>query len=633
MFTPVLTLWLLSQTFEAPVEGRKTRLTWLFLSTLLFVPALSIGDAVFFSESGATKPTAIFASLFVIGGFLFSIQHLLVVYQSTKLVADKLRIRYLVVALSGAVLFMAIENLGRMFAAPIDPVLLTFANRGVLLQGPIPPISVFFSIAALYFLYHLQVHSRLLDLQDLLGRVVLLTLLALTLVFVESAAGFWLRAGIEGYALHTTFQLFLGSFAFLIVYEPLRGLYERGVKRLVNRRGQRLSDAIRVLSRNLSVLHTEDQLSKSIVDVLQDSGRIDQISVYLVHEFRIGFSLVRYRNNADSPPLLSAVVDDRFVLGFQEGEHWYVRRQLETRDTLWTPTAVKLMEAMSADVTLPLYAGKTLMGFLNISDVAWSVGYSGEELRHFARLTDQIGFALSNIHDIASHERRMRLAALGEMSTGLAHEIRNPLAGIKGAAQFLQGEELPEDTHEMLSVVVSEANKLNLVVSQFLDYARPYEVEAKESDPNELVTEVVSLLQAQGGGVEIVTNLATDLPKISFDAAKISQVLLNLCQNGIQAMEGEGTLTVTTRRSPVRMGRAGIAFLVKDEGPGFSKTVKENLFVPFYTTKRGGTGLGLAIVERIVAEHGGEIDWTSPEGGGALFVVRLPITTGRVNPR
>ena len=113
----------------------------------------------------------------------------------------------------------------------------------------------------------------------------------------------------------------------------------------------------------------------------------------------------------------------------------------------------------------------------------------------------------------------------------------------------------------------------------------------------------------------------------------MSQVLLNLCQNGIQAMKGEGVLTVSTRQSPVRMGSPGVAFLVKDEGPGFSKSAKENLFVPFYTTKRGGTGLGLAIVERIVAEHGGEIDWTSPEEGGALFVVRLPVTTGRVNPQ
>ena len=234
---------------------------------------------------------------------------------------------------------------------------------------------------------------------------------------------------------------------------------------------------------------------------------------------------------------------------------------------------------------------------------------------------------LSNIQEFQQKEEEHRLAALGAMAAGLAHEIRNPLAGIKGAAQFLEGEDIPETGQKRLHVVVHEADRLNAVVTQFLEYARPFTIQRSADHINALASYVINLFRAQGlpDSIEIIEELAPNLPAIQLDRNKISQVLINLLQNALQAMPDGGELTIRTLSRRRRTGEYVMELAVSDTGKGIDDHTRENIFVPFFTTKDDGTGLGLAISQRIVQAHGGEIDIRSRLGRGSTFIIRLPL--------
>jgi two-component system, NtrC family, sensor histidine kinase HydH len=226
---------------------------------------------------------------------------------------------------------------------------------------------------------------------------------------------------------------------------------------------------------------------------------------------------------------------------------------------------------------------------------------------------------------------RDRLAALGEMAAGLAHEIRNPLGAIKGAAQCLDPKRLPGEDGEFLGVIVEEVNRLNGVVTAFLDYARPLKQSFGPTDLNEVVTRTMRLIQNDvPKQIELAVQMDLTVPRVDADAEQLKQVLINLVQNAVQAIgEAGGRITVGTVK-PDRFGEFRgnmnefVEVRVSDTGPGIPLDQQQHIFVPFFTTKQKGTGLGLAICQRIVKNHGGTISVHSKPGEGCTFVIRLP---------
>jgi signal transduction histidine kinase len=230
-------------------------------------------------------------------------------------------------------------------------------------------------------------------------------------------------------------------------------------------------------------------------------------------------------------------------------------------------------------------------------------------------------------------KERDRLAAIGEMSAGLAHEIRNPLAAIKGAAQYLDPKKLAEEDREFLEILIEEVNRLNGVVTQFLDYSRPLKPSMAATSVNEVLERTFKLLETQTPpNVAVAIELAEWLPRVQADAEQLKQVFLNLALNAFQAMPGGGRLHVSTRvaRDELAFWREGsrrqdvVEIRFRDSGPGVPEEARESIFVPFYTTKEKGTGLGLAICQRIVKAHQGSIVVRAPGEGGAEFMVSLP---------
>ncbi len=220
-----------------------------------------------------------------------------------------------------------------------------------------------------------------------------------------------------------------------------------------------------------------------------------------------------------------------------------------------------------------------------------------------------------------------RLASVGELAAGIAHELNNPLTGIIGYSELLQAKKLPKDIKDDLDVINREAKRTAQIVRNLLSFARQHPQEKQAVDVNKAIQQVLDLraYEMRVHNIEVKTEFATDLPEITANGFQIQQVFLNIIINAEHFMiesHGRGTLTISTRRMD-----GFIQASLTDDGPGIGKDDLQHIFDPFFTTKEvgKGTGLGLSICHGIVTEHGGRIYAESKLGRGATFIVELPI--------
>lgn len=228
----------------------------------------------------------------------------------------------------------------------------------------------------------------------------------------------------------------------------------------------------------------------------------------------------------------------------------------------------------------------------------------------------------------AEARRSERLAALGQLSAGLAHEIRNPLGVIKGSAETLNRklENSNPLASELAGYISSEVNRASALVTRFLDFARPLRTETRPQRVTDLIDQALKSVadQWKGGPVVVDRQYQKDLLPVPLDENLCEQVFLNLAQNAYEAMGDRGgtfRIEVSATRSN---GRKGVQVRLKDTGPGVPAEMREQIFNPFVTTKKTGVGLGLSIVSKIVDEHHGTIRLENSDGKGACFVIFFP---------
>ncbi|MBW1637449.1 MAG: hypothetical protein JRJ68_14400 [Deltaproteobacteria bacterium] len=219
-------------------------------------------------------------------------------------------------------------------------------------------------------------------------------------------------------------------------------------------------------------------------------------------------------------------------------------------------------------------------------------------------------------------QRSERLAALGKMAAGVAHELRNPLSSIKGLALLLKSKINDESGgKDTADILVGEVDRLDRSIGELLDYAKPARLNRKNLEINTIVEKTVQLIamDIKSQGISLTLDLEEDLPGINGDEDKLVQLFLNLLLNGLQAMESDGLLSV---KSFLKSGY--IAVVITDTGKGISSEHLPRIFDPYFTTRSDGTGLGLAMSAKIVDEHEGKITVTSEKGKGSRVEVVLP---------
>jgi len=521
-----------------------------------------------------------------------------------------------------------------------------------------PPFGSLATAAWIYFLGQVIQRHRLLDRDEIISRIVVFIVMAM---LVGAVYGVLVRlVGQPAGPVAEAVNILIASILVLILYEPVKLAMENQVARWFARERTEHIAALADLKRRVPGLIELGKLLDAIFDGTLFVGRLDLMSMYLYDEVRDGYRLRRWQGDPEQA-LMPAIAQRPFTDGLQEGRRRYLLEELDEQTGRfkeppeWLEGVVATMQALQSDLCLPLRTGATILGFWNLRLRPGTQPFSEQELEDLQDLADQLAVMIDNSRAFERMKERDRLAALGEMSAGLAHEIRNPLGAIKGATQVLarSAQGRSDREVEFFGIIVEEVDRLDTVVKQFLDYARPMRMETDELPPDVLLGGILAMAEAQGlpDGIEVDYEPTADLPAVAMDVEKLKQVLLNAFRNGVDAMQGSGgrlrvraahldggqrsrRINSLRQRAPgsevrIKRGHLSTANCVElsfeDQGIGIKAKDAPNLFIPFFTTKAAGTGLGLAISERIVREHGGEIEIESVAGEGTRFCVRLPV--------
>jgi signal transduction histidine kinase len=511
--------------------------------------------------------------------------------------------------------------------------------------APLPPVSAVLAIVFLFVLSESLIRERLVDLYDVLVKLLVSTTLAFLLagifyVFVVLFGGFEVMY----------LGAILAAIVILVLFEPLRERAENYVSRVLLRERVDLERAVsRARARLVHVLQL-GEMHEIVMAALEGSRRATGAALYLRDPGGSDFVLAssfgpaapaRVEAAAAGPFLErleegSSVLLEEVTRGLAERRRSGQRREREADERVLA--AAELLGPFRAGLGLAIRGeDRELRGLLVLIDDRVRDAFSQEDVSLLEPLALQIGVVIENTKQYRRMQERDRLTVLGQMAAGLAHEIKNPLGAIKGAAQLLgdgqSAEHLDPSEREFLGIILEEVERLDRVVGSVLDYARPSKGDVGSVDANAVVRGTLKLLSSDREEVsDARMDLDPDLPRVRADAEQLRQVLINLIRNAAQAMGASGTVYVSTRAREERqpLGRAPntwIEIAVRDEGPGIAPQVMKNLFVPFVTTKDRGTGLGLAISQRVVAEMGGRIDVASRAGLGSTFTVLLPVAT------
>jgi two-component system, NtrC family, sensor kinase len=314
-----------------------------------------------------------------------------------------------------------------------------------------------------------------------------------------------------------------------------------------------------------------------------------------------------------------------------------IREELELeKGELRGGKLARKMRQLQAEITLPINSKDRLIGILNLGHREGKEMYSQEDVEVLSTLANQTAIAIENarlyenLKQSQSIIRRAdRLSSLGMLTAGLAHEIRNPLVAIRTFTQLLPERYQDQEFRELFqSLAMKEVDRICGLVNDLLSFARPSTPNMSPQDVNEIVGNIARILQSQAKvkDVKIGLHMAPKLPKIFIDKEQIKQVCMNLILNAIQSIENGGSVEIGTHLYGENGSARFVQIEVRDTGIGIPEKDIENIFNPFFTTKKDGSGLGLSISHQIIKEHGGYMVVESQVGKGTSFFIRLPVS-------
>lgn len=375
----------------------------------------------------------------------------------------------------------------------------------------------------------------------------------------------------------------------------------------------------------------EATLSARIRELLPVSSLLVLHLVPELNRFVAGYSL----GSVDPPDTVEIDRHGRLTRWILVNEsHSLLRLTPEVVEHLEPPVR-ELLGLLGTHACVPLITQGQPIGLvlLTLEDAEHTL--YGEDREVLEVLAQQGALALENARLYEEQELRLkrlhrteRLAAVGQLAAGAAHEIRNPLTAIRSTMQYLERGEEEEGRKEMIGELLEEVDRINDTVSQLLQLTREEKFDPESLDPVELLEATVHLIESQADkqGVVVHERFPKPAPRIQGDSDSLRKVFLNLALNALQAMPDGGDLTLSLEASNGQAsgGHSWAEIGISDTGHGIDPEALEKIFDPFYTTKPDGTGLGLAISHRIVERHEGELSVESDPREGTTFLIRLP---------
>jgi signal transduction histidine kinase len=378
-------------------------------------------------------------------------------------------------------------------------------------------------------------------------------------------------------------------------------------------------------------------LSGKIIETITNTMRVEKASLFLLNEEKGDFDLLESKTvNADGSR--SALPkDDPLPCYLQQMKEVVVREELQKGVRVKElESVVRSMAQLEADVSIPLVSKGKLIGMINLGHRFGNQIYSQEDIELLSTLGNQTSIAIENarlyedLKQSKSYIRRAdRLASLGTLTAGLAHEIRNPLVAIKTLIQLLPDRlEDEEFRNHFLQIASGEVDRISSLVNELLEFAKPSEPKLEMEDINVILDGMLLLISTETKKkfIQIVKEYAPEIPQVTVDREQIKQVFLNVLLNALDATPENGTITVKTRSFLKPGGEHYVQVEFTDTGCGIPSEYLEDIFTPFFTTKIKGSGLGLSISNQIIQDHKGYIDVESYVNRGATFFINLPVT-------
>ena len=579
----------------------------LFSALSVFVP----NSPVPVIGSGALNVLIFFSQLYLSGTILYCAYMLHRQCDLEIRAVQKIRIRYLRNGIMFVVAALLVEALSSRLGLSFDK----------------PRITAIALTAYLYFVYLSILDYRLLELQEILSRTMLLAaaggILSVLHVVLVKLSGDSIAAGV--------LYIFIASLALLVLYRPVRGYLERKIESVFFGDTYEIKEIAQILGQRMLKTRRPEELIDLMLREFSRLMRVTDVCSYIWNH-RLGkYTFAGARGSAietlpetiEADPIITAL-SRRGAPLIKDDLESLVQRDIAADKRKEVVELLAAMERLSVELLVPLLGAEGCIGFFGFQDDRALEGYSQSEVRSFANLANTASVLLENFRATEELGERERLASMGEMAAGLAHEIRNPLGSIKGAVQYLEDEvEVSETARDFFNVIIEETDRLSNVVEEFLDYSRKPVLRTRPIDLSDLTARTLRQMEMEKTeGVEVHAELAEGLPSALADPNRIKQVLINLIQNAQSILVNGGNIWVRTGADPAR---GTVWFSVTDDGPGMDEETRAKVFTPFFTTREGGSGLGLSICHRIIEGHGGSMDVRSAPGEGCKFRVRLPI--------
>ncbi|CAD7781223.1 MAG: Adaptive-response sensory-kinase SasA [Candidatus Methanoperedenaceae archaeon GB50] len=416
-----------------------------------------------------------------------------------------------------------------------------------------------------------------------------------------------------------------------IVFSKTKFKAERFIERTLFKRKYEHKKTLTKLSKIVISFLDEKELFKKTSNIFIQDLEIESISFFLLDRRKGAYILRAFREL--TPKIKKLPKDDIFFKWLKEDGQIIVKEELERFiNAPKNKLIVERLNSMESEVCIPLITRGKLIGLINLGKKRSGDMYSHEDLELLANFANQAAVALENARlyeDMKKTQLLMRrtdrLAALGSLTAGLAHEIRNPLVAVNTFLQLLPERfEDKEFREEFLKLTTSEVERVTNLVNNLLDFARPSEPKLNKTDVNEIIEKVIALIRVTAKKKRVIINTKLEkIPQVMLDEEQIKQVFLNILLNAIEAIPNEGTIWVGSR-SMQKNGLEYVQVEIEDTGKGIPKRILDHIFDPFFTTKEKGSGLGLSISHQIVQEHNGFIEVKSILGKGTTFFVNLP---------
>lgn len=477
----------------------------------------------------------------------------------------------------------------------------------------IPFLGNILTVIFLYFVYQLIETPRVREIRELMLRGVRVIFLTLVLAAIFLILIAWVG---ENDPELFIFNTFLASFIIISILDPLRKQLDRYILRKLILDRYEFERIIRHTLQKIRRSKSIEALTENLIEGMLQSDRIYRVHLYLLDPTSRVF-----RNTSNQKSSLPAQLqsDHRLI------SYFYENRKALLQDYVVTKDSQTILREMKSHLIFPIYQARELVGIWlirsSLSETNPYTSFSKPEIDQMRRVVHEFAASLEQLRYFQTQDQQQRLAALGEMSAALAHEIRNPLGAIQGATQLLETSPTLENAEdvECVRILKSEIDRLQQTVEQYLQYAR----KPQSSDPI-FIADLISKSAQSSKQKALKTNTQIHFDpapvegvQIYTDPLKLSQVLTNLVVNACEAFSQNVWIEVS------QLENTDIKIVVRDDGPGVPTDVLPNIFVPLFTTKKAGSGLGLPICKKIVDSLNGDLSVKSKPGEGTSFIIQL----------